>query len=633
MSLLVRRQALVAHLRQRIAGTDRASGLSALLGLVVLSVVLMVALMLSLATRMDDNAAAETRQMIRNVAERERVALVETTRDYGHWNDAVDHLYGRIDQAWLATNYYGKIPLYVVDGSGRILYAAGPRATAVAEADDGTRKAIGQLVGKLPRRAGDGDVQRTISSFGRWQGEPAFFAATAILPFTADRPMPAGALRYVVLVKPIDVRIIGKWSHAFDLDGVRWIWPGGAADEDASVAIRDASGAVAGRIAWTIERPGRRAVLELTPFILLAGLLFALLSFLLIRSIRLAHRQIAKQSRLAESRQAEREAALAEADSARRRAEAALAQAEEANRRLQLIAEDEAEEQARRSRQLSDISHAVAEQLQTAIGTLIAQLVASADDLDRSAAVTIESVEVQRHASELAQTRSAASSAALQSIEGNIQELGQAIGHIHDQSQRMAEAMRRTEAESEAATGANGDLLDQIDSIGSAARLIEDIAAQSNLLALNATIEAARAGEAGRGFAVVAAEVKGLSSQTRRTTHDIHERVTGVGTAARATTLLVDKVHGLLQDLNQTITTTASAVVQQQSTAAAILDASQTVGRHADDTHQSVQTIVHSLSALRDSADGTRLIGGQVRDHATRLSAEVDRIVERLRAA
>lgn len=76
MSLLVRRQALVAHLRQRIAGTDRASGLSALLGLVVLSVVLMVALMLSLAMRMDDNAAAETRQMIRNVADRERVALV-----------------------------------------------------------------------------------------------------------------------------------------------------------------------------------------------------------------------------------------------------------------------------------------------------------------------------------------------------------------------------------------------------------------------------------------------------------------------------------------------------------------------------------------------------------------------------
>jgi methyl-accepting chemotaxis protein len=633
MSSFVRREAFIAFFRQRVAGTDRASGLPALLGLAVLAIVMTGVLMLSLAMRMDDNAAAEKRQMIRNVADRERVALVDTTRDYGHWNDAVDHLYGRVDRAWLATNYYGKIPLYVVDGSGRILYAAGPRAATAVPADAGTAKIIAQLVRKLPRRSGEADVARVVSSFGAWHGGPAHFAATAVLPFTADHPLPAGALRHVILVKPVDARMIGKWSHAFGLDGVRWAQASEPVEERASVAVLDAAGAVAGRIAWTLDRPGRRAVLELAPFILLAGLVFALLSFGLSRSIRAAHRQIAKQSRLAESRRADREAALADAETARGKAEAALAQAEEANRRLQLVAEGEAEEQARRSRQLSEISRTVAHQLHGSIGTLIGELVASADELDRSAAVTIEAVEVQRRASELAQTRSAASAAALQSIEGNLQELGQAIRHIHDQSQRMAEAMYLAESESEAATSANGDLLDQIDSIGTAARLIEEIAAQSNLLALNATIEAARAGEAGRGFAVVAGEVKGLASQTHRTTDDIHARVAGVGAAARVTTSLVDKVHGLLQNLNQTITTTASAVVQQQSTAAAILEASQLVGRHAHDTHQSVGTIVHSLSALRKSADGTRLIGGQVRDHATRLSTEVDRIVERLRAA
>ena len=193
--------------------------------------------------------------------------------------------------------------------------------------------------------------------------------------------------------------------------------------------------------------------------------------------------------------------------------------------------------------------------------------------------------------------------------------------------------MRLADAESEAATDANGDLLGQIDSIGSAARLIEGLAAQSNLLALNATIEAARAGEAGRGFAVVAQEVKGLASQTHRTTGDIHERVSGVAAAARATTSLVEKVHGLLQNLNATITSTASAEVQQQAPAAAILEVTQQVGQHAGDTHASVETIARSLSAVRDSADGTRSIGVRVRDHATRLNAELDRIVIQLRAA
>ncbi|RYD87343.1 MAG: hypothetical protein EOP61_35770, partial [Sphingomonadales bacterium] len=338
-------------------------------------------------------------------------------------------------------------------------------------------------------------------------------------------------------------------------------------------------------------------------------------------------------SRLAEQRLIERDGALAETLAARGAAEAALEQAEQANRRLQHTAQAEAEEQAQHRQQLSAISREVADRLSASIGTLIEQLIASADDLDRSALVTLSSVETQQRESEQAQMLSAASSSALTLIEANVQELEAATRHIHEQSDRMTQAMRLADAESGAATDANGDLLLQIESIGNAAKLIEDIAAQSNLLALNATIEAARAGEAGRGFAVVASEVKGLASQTHRTTGDIHERIAGVEAAAHATTSLVDKVHGLIQNLNATMTSTAAAVVQQQATAAAILEASQVVGRHADDTHASVDAIARSLLAVRDSADGTRSIGARVRDHATRLDAELDRIVDQLRAA
>ncbi|MFI5496074.1 methyl-accepting chemotaxis protein [Actinoplanes sp. NPDC051859] len=102
--------------------------------------------------------------------------------------------------------------------------------------------------------------------------------------------------------------------------------------------------------------------------------------------------------------------------------------------------------------------------------------------------------------------------------------------------------------------------------IGNVIALIDAIAKQTNLLALNATIEAARAGEHGKGFAVVATEVKDLANETAKATAQVVERITVIQNDTGSAVQAIERITGVIEQINDYQTTIAAAVEEQAAT-------------------------------------------------------------------
>jgi methyl-accepting chemotaxis protein len=160
--------------------------------------------------------------------------------------------------------------------------------------------------------------------------------------------------------------------------------------------------------------------------------------------------------------------------------------------------------------------------------------------------------------------------------------------------------------------------------IGNVIKVITSIAEQTNLLALNATIEAARAGEAGKGFAVVANEVKELAKQTAAATEDISKKIAAIQGDSKGAVDAIQKIGGIIDQINEMQTTIASAVEEQTA-------ATNEIARNAAEAARGSGEITRSVAGVSEAVRTTTEAAGQTLTAAqelAQLAASLESVVK-----
>lgn len=154
--------------------------------------------------------------------------------------------------------------------------------------------------------------------------------------------------------------------------------------------------------------------------------------------------------------------------------------------------------------------------------------------------------------------------------------------------------------------------------VGEIVRVIQEIAARTDILAINATIEAARAGEAGKGFSVVANEVRKLSVRSAMAAQEIqtlviaqNEQVNTSADTILAAKETLDKIVRSTQRVKSIMGAIASASQEQDTGITATNESVLLMQQITKINDQLVKATAKTSKVLQQRADALRHDMGQ----------------------
>lgn len=276
---------------------------------------------------------------------------------------------------------------------------------------------------------------------------------------------------------------------------------------------------------------------------------------------------------------------------------------------------------------------ALADEFEASIKHIVADVAQAAAEISGKSQHMAQAAAVMNTRAVFVSDAAARTTADVYTIASGAEQLASSIAEIQVRVVGSASYADAAVAEAEEANAAVARFSEKAQRISEFLKLINQIAARTNLLALNATIEAARAGEAGKGFAVVAVEVKNLAMQTARATEEIENQFFEVQEQTRS---VVSAINGIGKTIGHMSEITASIAVAIEEQGAATAEIARTVAQTSSDTRQSSETIVTVIATAADvgsSADKVLETSDRLANESEILRTKVDNFLDRVRAA